>query len=256
LSWLVPVPWFSQVYVAVQNSNGETQASFLANEEFFAVQPIGGRPFVYIDTRTLGDLTYTERWENSWTTCNEEVTWLLGQSIAVGQNCTGGNGNTQIFGVDLTQKWKPAQNERGWPFTIWMSEFILRRYQADGYDGPNPNDPAATLTLPGEIMMDYGFYTQYLYGFKPQWACGLRYEYVWGSNYSLNRQFVAESHNDDPFRDDRHRVSPLLAWYPSEFSRFDLQYNFDYAQHLPEKYAHTFWVGAEFMLGSHPAHKF
>ena len=84
-------------------------------------------------------------------------------------------------------------------------------------------------------MMDYGFYTQYLYGFTPKWACGLRYEYVWASNYSLNSEYVEVSHNEDPFRDDRHRVSPLLAWYLTEFSRFDFQYNFDYAQHLPEQ---------------------
>ena len=139
--------------------------------------------------------------------------------------------------MDLTRKWKPAKNERGWPFSIWMSEFIVRRYRADSYFGPNPNDPTMTLSLPAETMMDYGFYTQYLYGFTPKWACGLRYEYVWASNYSLNSQYVEESHNEDPFRDDRHRVSPLLAWYLTEFSRFDFQYNFDYAQHLPSKYA-------------------
>jgi hypothetical protein len=256
LSWLLPVSWFSQVYVGVQNANGETMPSFLANEEYFETRPVGGRPFVYTDPRNLGDMAYTERWENSWTTCNDEVTWLLGQSIAVGSNCTGESGDTQIYGVDLTRKWKPAQNERGWPFSIWMSEFIVRRYRADSYDGPNPNDPTSTLSLPAETMMDYGFYTQYLYGFTPKWACGLRYEYVWASNYSLNSAYVEESHNDDPFRDDRHRVSPLLAWYLTELSRFDFQYNFDYAQHLPGKYAHSFWLGAEFMLGSHPAHKF
>ena len=109
LSWLVPVSWFSQVYVGVQNANGETMPSFLASEEYFAVRPIGGRPFVYIDPRNLGDMTYSERWENSWTTCNDEVTWLLGQSIALGSNCTGASGDTQIYGVDLTRKWKPEK---------------------------------------------------------------------------------------------------------------------------------------------------
>ena len=31
LSWLLPVEWFSQVYLTVQNANGETMASFLAS---------------------------------------------------------------------------------------------------------------------------------------------------------------------------------------------------------------------------------
>ena len=256
LSWLVPVDWFSQVYVGVQNANGEQMSSFLANEQFFVERPIGGRPFVYRDVRSLGDLVYTERWENSWTQCEEEVTWLLGQSAAFGPNATGMDGNTQILGLDLTRKWKPAKNERGWPFTIWTSEFMVRRYQADSYFGPNPADPQSTLSLPGATLTDYGFYTQCLYGFKPKWAAGLRYEYVWGSGASLDQDFVPVSHNDDPFRDNRHRVSPLLAWYVTEFSRFNFQYNFDFAEHLPNKNAHSFWLGAEFMLGSHPAHKF
>jgi hypothetical protein len=256
LSWLVPVEWFSQVYVAVQNANGEQMSSFLANQAFFEERPIGGRPFVYRDVRSLEDLTYTVRWENSWTTCNEEVTWLAGASAAFGPNCTGFEGNTQIFGLDLTRKWKPAKNERGWPFTIWMSEFIMRRYGADGFFGPNPADLAVNLSLPAETLADWGFYTQILYGFKPKWAVGLRYEFASGSNYSLNQDFVPVSHNEDPFRDNRHRLSPLLAWYLTEFSRFNFQYNCDFAEHLPSKNAHSFWLGAEFMLGSHPAHKF
>ena len=256
LGWLMPTDWFSQLYVAVQNGNGESMPSFLANEEYFEERPIGGRPFVYEPVRSLRDLVYTVRWENSWTTCCEEVTWLLGESASFGSNTTGAHGDTQMYGVDLTRKWKPAKNDRGWPFTIWMSEFMVRRYWADSFFGPNPADPTSTLFLPSETMTDCGFYTQFLYGFKPKWAIGLRYEYVWGDNYSLNQDYVPVSHNEDPFRDDRHRVSPLLAWYLTEFSRFNFQYNFDHAQHLPGKTAHSFWLGAEFMLGSHPAHKF
>ena len=255
LSWLVPVEWFSQVLATMQNANGEQMASFLANDEYFEERPIGGRPYVYRPVRNLGDMLYSVRWENSWTDCCEQVTWLLGMSGAFGPNATGMNGNTQIYGLDLTRKWKPAKNERGWPFTIWTSEFIARRYRADSYDGPNPHtgDP---LSLPDETLTDWGFYTQYLHGFKPKWAVGLRYEYVWGSNYSLNEDYQPVGNNEDPFRDTRHRISPLLAWYLTEFSRFNFQYNFDHAEHLPGKTAHSFWIGAEFMLGSHPAHKF
>jgi hypothetical protein len=256
LSWLVPVEWFSQVYATMQNANGEQMASFLANEEYFQERPIGGRPYVARDVRTLGDLTYTMRWENSWTTCCDEVTWLAGISGAFGPNTTGWSGNTQIYGIDLTRKWKPEKNDRGWPFTIWQSEFIVRRYRADPYTGPNPSNAAETLSLAGQTLTDWGFYTQYLYGFKPKWAAGLRYEYVWGGGDSLDADYVPVSNNQDPFRDNRHRLSPLLAWYMTEFSRFNFQYNFDYAEHLPGKNAHSFWLGAEFMLGSHPAHKF
>ena len=257
MSWLVPVEWFSQVYVGMHNANGEQMASYLANQAYFEERPVGGRPFVYRDVHSLGDLLYTVRWENSWTTCCEEVTWLAGMSGALGPNATGPEGNTQIYGLDLTRKWKPATNDRGWPFSIWTSELIVRRYRADSYSGENPADSSAYLSLPGETLVDWGFYTQYLYGFQPKWAAGLRYEYGWwGSGTSLNSNYVAVSANEDPYRDNRHRLSPLLALYLTEFSRFNLQYNYDHAEHLPRKDAHTVWLGAEFMLGSHPAHKF
>ncbi len=74
-----------------------------------------------------------------------------------------------------------------------MSEFIIRRYWADSYLGPNPNDPTSTLSLPGETMMDCGFYTQYLYGFKPKWACGLRYEYRLGQQLQPEQRVRPES---------------------------------------------------------------
>ena len=86
LSWLLPVSWFSQFYVAMQNSNGEAMSSFLANQPFFEERPIGGRPFVYRDVHSIGDMTYSVRWENSWTACDEEVTWLFGMSGAFGPN--------------------------------------------------------------------------------------------------------------------------------------------------------------------------
>jgi hypothetical protein len=257
LSWLVPVEWFSQLFVGAQNANGETLASFLASEEFFEERPIGGRPFVEQDVRDLADLAYLIRWENSWTSCCEEATWLLGFSGAAGPNATGPDGHTHIFGADLTMKWRPAKNERGWPFVIWQSEIMERHYVADDFFDPrDPLDPLDDLALGARTLHDWGFYTQLLYGFKLRWAAGLRYEYVNGDARSLDEDFAAISHSDDPFRDERHRFSPLLAWYPTEYSRFRLQYNYDHAAHIPGKDAHSFWIGAEFLLGAHAAHKF
>ncbi|RPJ00267.1 MAG: hypothetical protein EHM36_14880, partial [Deltaproteobacteria bacterium] len=62
LGWFTPLPWFSEVYFGMQNANGETMASFLANEEFIEERPIGGRPFVNRDVRSLKDLVYLGRW--------------------------------------------------------------------------------------------------------------------------------------------------------------------------------------------------
>ena len=58
----------------------------------------------------------------------------------------------------------------------------------------------------------------------------------------------------DIYRGDRTRLSPVLTWYPSEFSKIRLQYNYDQGQHFSDQ--HSVWLQFEFMLGAHAAHKF
>ena len=58
----------------------------------------------------------------------------------------------------------------------------------------------------------------------------------------------------DPQRDMRWRVSPNLTWYPSEFSKVRLQYNYDDRRGFGDD--HSVWLQFEFLLGAHAAHKF
>ena len=245
LGWLTPLPWYSQLYVGAQNANGEIASSFFANEEFFEERPIGGRPFVERDVRNLTDLLYLLRWENSWNV-SDTVTTKFGLSGLFGPNATGSDGHTRIYGTDLKLTWRPTTSFRGWPFFLWQSEAMGRDYVADRFsDGTND--------LPRKTLRDWGFYTQGLYGFSYGWAAGLRYEYASGTGASV---LTYNSRANDPFRDDRHRVSPLLLWHPSEFSRLRLQYNYDRADHLKRQDAHSVWLGVEFLYGAHPAHKY
>jgi len=243
LGWLMPLPWFSELYVGVQNANGETASSFLANEEFFEERPIGGRPFVQRDVKSLKDLLYAVRWENFWNV-SDTVGAKLGFSGGFGPNATGPDGYTEIYGTDLKVRWRPTDNFRGWPFVLWQSEAMKRDYTAD-------SNPA--FGLPRETLLDWGFYTQALYGFHYGWAAGLRYEYASGSGETI---LTHDGRKNDPFRDDRHRISPLLAWHPSEFSRIRVQYNYDRADHLERRDAHAVWLGLEFLYGAHPAHNY
>ncbi len=245
LGWLTPLPWFSEFQVGVQNANGETMASFLANEEFFEERPIGGRPFVNRDVRSLKDLTYLTRWVNSWNV-SDTITTKSGLSGLFGPNASGPDGHTRIYGADLKLTWRPATSFRGWPFFLWQSEVMGRDYVADRFSD-------RVTDLPRKTLRDWGFYTQALYGFSYGWAAGLRYEFATGSGASV---LVYNGREADPFRDDRHRLSPLLAWHPSEFSRIRLQYNYDRADHLERQDAHSVWLGVEFLYGAHPAHKY
>jgi hypothetical protein len=111
-------------------------------------------------------------------------------------------------------------------------------------------DPTAPIPLPEETLHDWGFYTQVLYGFTSGWAAGLRYEYATGTGDSIGGR------ENDPFRDNRHRISPLLMWSVSEFSRLRLQYNYDQADHLAEGHASSIYLGLEVLFGAHPPHSF
>jgi hypothetical protein len=247
LGWLTPLPWFAEVHVGMQNANGETMGSFLASDEFFEERPIGNRPFVDREVKSLEDLVYLARVDNSWT-LTDAVTAKFGLSGLYGPNASGPEGETFIYGTDLVVKWRPATNVRGWPFLLWESEIMQRDYQADAFfDDADPDD---VVDLSAETLRDWGFYSQLLYGFVPGWAAGVRYEYATGNGESVGGR------EDDPFRNDRTRVSPLLVWQPSEFTRLRLQYNYDRADHLAGNDAHSVWLGVEFMYGAHAAHTY
>jgi hypothetical protein len=272
LGWLMPVPFFSEIHVGMQNADASGFApSFVSSES------IGGRPSVDRRVRSLEDFLYLARWNVS-TDLTPNLVGQVGVSGLFGPNATGGDAQTFVYGADLKLLWRAANNFRGFPFLLFQAEATKRDYTADWFvagsemeaepgggdchgghchgDGDEDDEPAEfPNNLPGDILRDTGFYVQGLYGFRWGWATGLRYEYASGSGRSvIDGQLV--SRQLDPFRDDRHRVSPLLTWKPTEYSRVRLQYNYDNARHLAGRDAHSFWLGGEVMYGVHPAHQF
>lgn len=267
VSWLAPLPWFSQLSASWQDGDeGEFAPSFLDAEG-----AIGGRPAVDSGVHDLGDFIYLTRWANSWDV-GDEITALVGVTGLYGENSTGPNASTFIYGTDLTFKWRPADNFRGWPFVVWQSEFLKRDYTADAFtagtemgegggghdhggeeadaDDPFPNN------LPGAILRDYGFYSYLLWGFHHPWAAGVRLEYATGVGKSVEDGMLVSREND-PFRSDRLRVSPLLMYHLTEFSRLRLQYNYDNAKFLSgNPNASSVWFGVEVLYGAHAAHRY
>lgn len=260
LSWLSPLPWFSELSFSMQNATNDTEVSFLGLREDPGIPDIegstptiGGRPVVDRNISSLADFLYMARWENSFD-LSRETTTKFGFSGLLGPNNTGPNGSTRIYGADLKVKWRPAINEGGWPFVLWQSEVMGRDYKTDGFF----SDTGGTaVDLPATTLHDWGFYTQLLYGFHRDWAAGLRLEYASGGKASVisSDGTLVFDREEDPYRDNRIRISPLLSWYLSEFSRFRLQFNYDHADHLDHD-AYSTWLGAEFLIGSHPAHKY
>jgi hypothetical protein len=184
------------------------------------------------------DLVFVPRLASSFD-LSDQQTLVAGVSAAFGPNDTGET-TTEIFGTDLYWKWKAPNADQGFPFVSWQTEVLYQRFEA----GADPTAP--TGPLPAEVLRDYGFYTQVLWGFKPRWVTGLRGEYANGNDGAFDPH--------DVFRGERTRVSPVLTFYPSEFSKIRLQYNYDQGELFG--HAHSVWLQMEFLLGAHGAHKF
>jgi hypothetical protein len=275
LSWLAPTPFYSELTVSVQDSQGETAASFRSEGGHHGGEEAAEAPFAYrhadndrgVDN--LGDLLFAPRYAVSFE-LTEAQTLLAGVSAAFGPNSRGGedagNTDTRIYGLDLTWKWRSPRHHGGFPFVRWQSEVMLRQYEAGAFNWANEGtatDPdivleaGAPANLPRETLTDYGFYSQALWGFHKGWVAGLRGEFVSGDpgDYEgRNLTFNGEPLGRDPQRAQRWRMSPNLTWYPSEFSKIRLQYNYDNRSGIGED--HSVWLQFEFILGAHAPHQF
>ena len=108
ISWTLPVPWYSQFLLGVQNGRGNTG--------LFLSQPgrrrnFYGRLTTDREARGIQDFVWIPRWENS-VDLSPTQTVLAGVSGAFGSNDTGANTRTQIYGADLLYKWKSAARRR------------------------------------------------------------------------------------------------------------------------------------------------
>lgn len=278
LSWLTPTPFYSELMLSVQNSQGETAASFRSGGDDHGHGDEPELPLAYRHAEndrgvsSFGDLLFTPRYVTSFDLTDTQVL-LLGGSAAFGPNASGepgaGDTVTQIYGLDLTWKWTSPNQHAGFPFVSFQTEGLLRRYEAGAFDwdenGNGLADDGEILDeatggpafLKGETLVDYGFYSQVLYGFHRGWVAGLRFDYLTSDQADYESRPLSldgERLGRDPQRDQRWRLSPNLTWYPSEFSKVRLQYNYDDRRGIGTD--HSVWLQFEFLLGAHGAHKF
>jgi hypothetical protein len=283
ISWLVPLPFYSELLLGVQNSQGETAFSFRNDHEGGVY---AGRIHNFARTAAnFGDMLITPRYSMSFD-LSDTMTLLAGTSAAFGPNGSGTDTDSQIYGADLFWKWKPVNHHGGFPFVSFQTEAMLRKYQAGAFNWDQAGnagdsdangfvdsgilvDPVTGLpaVLPREKLTDYGFYSQLLYGFKKGWIAGLRWDYVsgqrglyermgleMGDNANLGGAGLLQRIGVESERDTRWRISPNLTWFPTEFSKIRLQYNYDNRPRIGTD--HSIWLQFEFVLGAHGAHKF
>jgi hypothetical protein len=93
-------------------------------------------------------------------------------------------------------------------------------------------------------LNDRGAYAQLLWGIRPRIVAGFRGDWADGNDAAF----------DSELRAKRVRLSPNFTYYPSEFSKVRLQYNFDDRKGIGRD--HSLWLQFEFILGAHAAHRF
>jgi hypothetical protein len=236
VSWLLPTSFYTEAMVAVMNATGGTTSSFRSPE---SAEIHGG----VIDERPVqhgaADLLLAPRITTSFDLTDNQ-TIVLGASGAFGPNNSGPSARTQIYGVDGYWKWKAPAAQAGFPFLSLQSEAMWRSYDAAARFA----EEAPLTLLPAETLKDNGAYAQVLWGIKPRIVAGLRGDWVNGD------AGVFQS----TLRGDRFRISPNFTWYPTEFSKFRMQYNYDDRKTVGTD--HSLWFQFEFLIGAHAAHKF
>jgi hypothetical protein len=224
-SYLVPLPWYSDLVTGVLNGNNE----------------------VLFDSDRRARFAYLVHWDNFWD-ISDETTLRIGTSYLTGAkglqyatdtkfDSTINNISSMVWGLNFHLKWKPMQ---------------YGRYQSFVLEGEYVN---ATLNIDSKITDPlHGYYIQGLYQFDLRWWAQARYEWFVRSkdlyNYFLSPPDIPLDENEDFYG---NRLSIALAYVPTEFSAYRFQYNLIQFGDLKE---HQLIFQVNVTIGSHPAHKY
>ena len=228
LSWLTPLPWYSELIASSSNSTGETAASF---------RPEGRM-------RDLKDDVTLLKW-NNFVSFSEELSLNVGANYLTGPNANQPERKkSEIVGADFYIKYR---NSGSLSFFALQAEVMQRRYD----------------TSLG-VLDDWGWYAQIHYRITEpfdRWHLGLRYD--WVSDKKLGSPITSPGALDsvtglplDRDTNKRFRVSPAITFFPSEFSKFRLQYDFDKPEYFIGKNQQIVSLQFEYTIGAHGAHKF
>ena len=186
-SILLPLEWFAEFHLSMQNPDAEGVISFWGeDEEGILPDPAS------TDIDNIGDLLWLARFDNSFD-LTQDLSIKLGLSALHGPNRWSDDSHTTVMGLDLTVKWSNPAAPAGAGTLTWTTEYMLR----DAED--QPGEDRGT-----------GWYTHGVYGFMPRWRAGLRIDAI----------------DAGAGADELLRVSPLLMYQPSEFTVLRVQYNY------------------------------
>jgi hypothetical protein len=145
-------------------------------------------------------------------------------------------GNSRVWIADFVWKWAPNGNATNTSFKL-QGEYLHR--SEDG-----------TLNTDRYSASQSGWYAQGIYQFMPHWRTGLRYDQLdnGGVDYGLNTANLLNTGYDP------QRLTWMLDYNPSEFSRIRLQFARDESRQ--EATDNQVFIQYQMSLGAHGAHKY
>lgn len=154
------------------------------------------------------------------------------------------SGTQKLWIADAVWKWAPNGNATNTSFKL-QGEYLYRQES-----GTLIYDTAAANTGGDYSASQSGWYVQGVYKFMPQWRTGLRFDQLdsGSANYGTNAVALLNT-GDDP-----RRISWMLDYNPSEFSRIRLQFARDESR--AEATDNQLFIQYQMSLGAHGAHKY
>lgn len=221
LSYLTPLPWYTEVIGSVTSAAGEATArSFFGPQDLPVTSPLDFQTSLMVEQFfPLGP-----NWSLMW-----------GISAATGPNPTGHDNRSDIYGTDIYLKYRPITRASDTVVAL-QAEWFYRRRQ-----------------IPRDLLTDHGGYAYAFWRFDERWGTALRYEL--GAPATNQAGAAAGDYLDPAWTSRRHRVSTNLTFWPTEFSRIRAQGSIDMPGWRPDP-IYALMLSFEFQIGVHGAHEF
>ncbi len=156
------------------------------------------------------------------------------------------DGHSRFLGTDFVYKYD-APHAYGKGNVTVQGEYMYREKDL------NLRASESSPALVGNSRLDQqdGLYLQGTYGFAPRWRAGLRWDHVGLTNRSRLPDRTTQRFGET------HRLSAMVDFSPTEFSRLRLQVNRgEYLVDGDREEVYQVFFQALFTLGAHGAHKF
>jgi len=174
------------------------------------------------------------------------LSWLAAQSVNRESGDTSSpdkfTGDTKVAGVDFVWRWAPNRNSSRRNLKI-QAEW-LQRHEVGSYT--NISSYGTNIAYDARQT---GWYLQGAYQFMPRWRVGLRYDWLKADDPGA----AFASTLLDPAGHTPQRVSAMVDYSNSEFSRLRLQFNVDDSGPIRNNEVFLQYIMS---LGAHGAHRF